>query len=86
MNTSERIKKDKPIEVWENSRAEWIWKVWKFYKRGTIAEQRTKTKADPYGRVFCTVYSPFVGKNGEMGDVYYREIRKYAILIEMEGE
>ena len=73
MNTSERIKVDKPIEVWESLDGTWKWKVFRKY-------QKPKNEAkNEYARWFCGVSSPFTYGQDELGDVYVREIQKYAI-------
>lgn len=59
---------DNPYEVWTANG--WTWKVLKFYSNDL---------SDEYARVFCDVESPFAH---EMGDVYYREIRNAARLVE----
>lgn len=62
--------KDNPYEVWVADG--WTWKVLK------------KWQADdskPYGRWFCFVTSPFCPQ-GELGDVYVKDIKGHAILKE----
>ena len=81
LTTNDRINQDKPIEIWEDVRAGWKWKVWKFYKRGTYLEQREKTIADKYGRVLVSAQSPFTHGGWEMGDSYYNDIRQNARLV-----
>jgi hypothetical protein len=80
MTTSERIKQDKPLEIWTSANNEWTWKVYKFYKAPgkSLAKQRGGTMVDQYGRVFCGVCSPFTDGSYELGDVYYRDITTYA--------
>jgi len=81
LTTNQRLDQVKPIEVYANSDHTWIWEVYRHY-------QNSKNEAkNPYARVFCRVLSPIVGyKHGEMGDVYIREIQKYASLIFDESE
>lgn len=86
LTTNERINQDKPIEIWEDHRAGWTWKVWKFYKRGTYLEQREKTIADQYGRVLVSAQSPFTHGGWEMGDSYYNDIRKDARLVSVDED
>jgi len=73
MNTNERIKADKPIEIWETRDGTWKWKVFKKY-------QKPKNEAtNPYARWFCGVSSPFTYGSDELGDVYVREIKMSAV-------
>lgn len=80
MKTSDRIKNDKPLEIWVSANGEWQWKVFKFYKAPgkALDLQRQATKADRYGRVFCRVLSPFTYGSHELKDVYYLDILTYA--------
>jgi len=64
-----------PYEVWQSLDGSWTWRVLKFYK------SRENTMKDEYGRVFCNVTSPFVSGRGELGDVYYSEVRKGNLLV-----
>jgi hypothetical protein len=64
---------DNPYEVWQAG--DWTWNVLKFYK------SRDNTLADPYGRVFCQVITPMTSSRGDLGDVYYSEIRQSAQLV-----
>lgn len=68
MSTSDRIKADKPMEIYENKRAGWTWKVWKHYQKPD------KEAINPYARVFCSVKSPFTYDSYDMGDVYINDI------------
>ena len=64
-------KRGDPYEVWATPDRSWRWEVLK------------KWQADdnkPYARWFCDVYSPFV-PDGEMGDVYVKDIQDYAERI-----
>jgi hypothetical protein len=71
MSTSERIKRELPIEIWETPDGSWRWEVYRKY-------QKPKGEAsNPYARWFCKVKSPFVPK-GELGDVYVKEIKSVA--------
>jgi hypothetical protein len=58
-------KANDPYEVWQAG--DWKWDVLKFYSNDLD---------DEYARVFCNVTSPYV--DGELGDVYYNEIRSQA--------
>jgi hypothetical protein len=60
-----------PYEIWRSKDGTWEWRVLK------------KWQADddkPCARWFCDVHSPFV-PDGEMGDVYVREIKQQATLV-----
>ena len=57
-----------PYETYESGR--WTWKVLKHYQ---TAGGETE---NPYALVLCMVYSPVV-PDGEMGDVYCRDIPGY---------
>ena len=61
---------EKPYEIWTNG--SWTWWVLKKYQ---------KDDEKPYARAFCKVFSPFV-PNGELGDVYIQDYKKYASLVE----
>lgn len=76
LNTSQRLKQNKPMEVYSTPNKSWIWLVMKHY-------QKPKNEAkNPYARVFCRVLSPIVGyTDGELGDVYIREITDNALKV-----
>lgn len=63
-----------PYEIWRAG--DWEWRVLKFYKT------RENTLKDQYGRVFCQVVSPMTTTSGDLGDVYYIDIRHSASLVE----
>ena len=71
LTTSQRIKQNKPIEVWRTPDGSWTWEVYRKYQK---PEKEAK---NPYARWFCRVKSPFVPQ-GELGDVYVREIKAHA--------
>ena len=58
-------KQDNPYEIWKAG--SWEWHVLKKYQ---TPEKEVKNQ---YARWFCLVKSPFV-PDGEMGDVYVRDI------------
>lgn len=64
---------DKPYEVWR--RGDWEWRVLKKY------QTPEKEAANPYARWFCLVISPYC-PNGEMGDVYVRDIVSSATKVQ----
>jgi len=63
-----------PYEVWATPDGSWVWNVLKYWKS---PESSAK---DPYARVFCNVVSP-ICPDGELGDVYLREIKAQATLV-----
>lgn len=64
-------------EVYESAfdGGSWKWYVLKHYQS---SEAEAK---NPYARVFCDVVSPIVGEDGELGDVYLRDIKGSAALV-----
>ena len=61
--------KDRPYEIWSDG--SWTWNVLK------------KWQADddkPFARWFCNVVTPIVPE-GEMGDVYVKDIKSSARLV-----
>ena len=62
--------KSDPYEVWSNFGG-WEWRV---LKKWQIDDNK------PYARWFCFVTSPFCPE-GEYGDVYAEEIKRYAQKI-----
>jgi hypothetical protein len=91
MTTSERIKADKPLEIWQGvspGMGRWTWKVWKFYKAPgkPLKIQRRNTMKDPYGRVFCSVQSDYTHGSWDMGDVYYKDILSCAVRTFREDD
>lgn len=66
------VTRENAYEVWQNPSGSWTWYVLK------------KWQADddkPNARWFCLVTSPIVGEEGEMGDVYVREVKSVATRI-----
>lgn len=63
-----------PYEVWTNG--SWTWKVLKKW------QSPDKEATNEYARWFCHVTSPMC-PNGEMGDVYVREIKSQAWKVEV---
>ncbi len=53
----------------------WHWYVLKHYQ---ASEAEAKNQ---YAIVFCDVVSPIVGEDGELGDVYLRDIKGSAVLV-----
>ena len=54
---------------------QWHWYVLKHYQS---SEAEVK---NPHAIVFCDVVSPIVGEDGELGDVYLKEIKQNARLV-----
>lgn len=79
LNTSERIKQHKPIEVWRSFDGTWTWEVYKKYQ--TPANEAK----NPYARWFCVVKTPLTSESGDMGDVYVEEIKRHARKISSES-
>lgn len=67
------VKPEDAYEVWKNASG-WTWYVLKKYQS---PEQEA---LNPYARWFCLVKSPYVPE-GEMGDVYVRDIKSSARLV-----
>ena len=76
MSTSERMKKGMPIEVWESPDGTWRWEVYKKY---------SKDDEKPFARWFCKVKSPFTHGGFDVGDVYVKDIKKYATKVKEDG-
>jgi hypothetical protein len=72
------VKPENAYEVWQANG--WEWRVLKKY------QAPEKEAANPYARWFCLVTSPLC-PDGEMGDVYVREIKGTAHLVKQaKGE
>ena len=83
MTTSERFKKNQPIEVWATDDRTWVWEVFRKYQKPE------KEAENPYAIWHCRVSSPFVGSapnGGEIGDVYVSDIKKQAKMILKVGD
>ena len=66
------VKRENAYEVWQSKDGSWTWYVLKKWQADDDKEN---------ARWFCDVVSPFVGEDGEMGDVYVSEIKSVAIRI-----
>ena len=76
LTTSQRIKQDKPIEIWQAGN--WTWKVWK--------KNHEKTEAtNPYASWFCSVSSPMTYGGWDMGDTYVADVKSVARMTYKEG-
>ena len=67
---------DNPYEIWATQDGTWKWKVLKKY------QMESKEKDNPYARWFCAVQSPYTYGSWELGDVYVKDIKQYAIQIQ----
>ena len=66
------VTRDKAYEVWQSG--DWTWYVLKKY------QSPEKEATNPYARWFCDVVTP-ICPDGEMGDVYVREIKSNAVRV-----
>lgn len=74
-NLCGKIRKvDNPYEVWQTPCGQWTWHVLRKY------QSPEKEAENQYARWFCLVKSPFC-PDGEMGDVYVRDIKEVATLV-----
>lgn len=80
LNTDQRMKLHKPIEIWENIIIGWRWEVYKKYQK---PENEAKNQ---YARWFCKVTSPLTFGGADYGDVYVSEIKENAVRIYSEDE
>lgn len=80
LNTSQRLKLGKPIETWQTPDGTWTWEVYKKYQK---PENEAK---NPFARWFCKVKSPFTRGSWDMGDVYVKEIKDYALKVSEDKE
>lgn len=65
------VTKENAYEVWQSADGTWTWYV---LKKWQVDDSK------PGARWFCDVVTPFC-PNGEMGDVYVSDIKKYARKI-----
>jgi hypothetical protein len=66
------VTRENAYEVWQTPDGSWTWYVLKKWQADDSKE---------YARWFCDVTSPFVGEEGEIGDVYVAEIKSVAKRI-----
>lgn len=66
------VDRDHAYEVWQAG--DWTWYVLKKW------QAPSKEAANPYARWFCDVVTP-ICPNGEMGDVYVRDIKSHAVRV-----
>lgn len=68
------VKRENAYEVWQLPDGSWTWYILKKY-------QSPENEAEnPLARWFCDVVTP-ICPNGEMGDVYVSEIKRFATRI-----
>lgn len=68
--------KNNPYEIW--TAGDWTWEVLKKY------QTPEKEASNPYARWFCNVITPMCPQ-GEMGDVYVRDITSVARKVSALG-
>jgi len=68
------VKRDKAYEVWQSHDGSWTWYVLKKW------QTPEKEAENEYARWFCDVVTPMC-PDGEMGDVYVKEIKAQATKI-----
>lgn len=68
------VKRDRAYEVWQSLDGTWTWYVLKKW------QAEDKEAGNQYARWFCDVVTPMC-PDGEMGDVYVRDIKQYAVRI-----
>ncbi len=61
-----------PIEIWKSFDNTWTWYVLRKYQ---------KDDNKPFARWFCRVTSPHTIGNGDLGDVYVKEIKQHAYKV-----
>ena len=73
LSTSDRLRLNQPIEIWETMDGSWRWEVYRDY-------QKDQNKL--FARAFCRVFSPItreqMSSGYELGDVYVKDIKDYA--------
>ena len=62
------VKREDAYEVWQSPNG-WTWFV---LKKWQVDDDK------PYARWYCNVVSPHTGPQGETGDVYVADIKRYA--------
>ena len=73
LSTSDRLRLNQPIEIWETMDGSWRWEVYRDYQ---------KDQNKPFARAFCRVFSPItreqMSSGYELGDVYWKDIKSVA--------
>ncbi len=80
LTTSQRIKQDKPIEIWESPDGSWVYKVYRKYQKPANEAK------NPHARWFCGTRSPFTYGDFELGDGYVRDIKRVNVRTFSEDE
>lgn len=65
------VTRDQAYEVWTRPASGWTWYVLKKWQANDN---------EPFARWFCDVVTP-ICPNGEMGDVYVNDIKRYAVQV-----
>ena len=71
---SKTVKRENAYEVWQSRDGSWTWYCLKKY------QSPDGEAANEYARWFCDVVTP-ICPDGELGDVYVREIKQNAVKI-----
>ncbi|MAH48583.1 hypothetical protein CMI37_22350 [Candidatus Pacearchaeota archaeon] len=68
-------KTENPYEIWVSADGTWQWRV---LKKWQVDDDKL------YARWFCAVKSPMTMGSFELGDVYVKEIKQYALKLSEE--
>jgi len=63
---------DDPYETWRSFDGTWTWKV---LKKWQVDDNK------PYARWLCAVSSPYTYGGYDVGDVYVKDIKSYAVKV-----
>lgn len=66
---------ENPHEIWKTPDGTWEWRILKKWQ---------ENDEEPYARWYCAVKSPMTYGKYEIGDVYVKEIKRYAIKQQEE--
>lgn len=80
LTTNQRIKQDKPIEIWKSRDGTWTWKIWRKYQK-----PHNEAK-NPYARWYCGTRSPFTYGSYELGDEYVNVVKRSATQVYNEKD
>jgi hypothetical protein len=67
--------KENPYEIWRSFDGTWEWRVLKKYQSPEREEE------NPFARWMCAVRSPHTYGSFDIGDVYVKDIKQYAVKI-----
>lgn len=73
-------KEAQPYEVWVSKDGTWKWRVLKKYQS---PEAEAKNQ---FARWYCAVTSPFTQGGSDLGDVYAKDVKSRAVLVEVDGK